>query len=578
MAMIPQYTQKASVPSSTGMQNVSLSLATSPLSGVGEGLTKAAGQLGAAAGRAEKAAGRAKKLEEAVAARVQTREDSINSQRATELFLQNEDLESEKYTKDPNTDLLTTGSVKGYVEAINQRVQQAVDSFSLSPEAKTNLFVKLSGQASIYTRAMLKKSITAQDDFSIKNAVAAARAVRIPFETLPPTADNIASEVNAVTNVIIENSSNLSSPKEREIIKQQTEKVFINGFDRVFATGDLKASEDFINSKNFRKNVTDVQLRSAISSIQTEKKERGAALRAAKMKREVFKFLVGRLPTENEALDLAEVARVPQQTRSEFKRLLNDAVDFESRLNKEDLANNSEYQLIKKRIELLTKSKDGLNISFGPDGRLRTLTQGGGGGIGSGLRPSQALNQKAQVDNLELAISTLDTIIGQVTIDKSTTGITGSLKSWAQKIVGMAEDVAPEAVVSAIYQTANSLGLGSYFNKNLPEQEIYQNTIALELAKLRVSSGDSNNPRAMKAAFDAAREDVSLRGFTSSKEVRARLEVIRKEFQSARDKLVQRLSGSSPAQMKRVYPEGTTATNKATGQRLIIKNGFWVPL
>tara|TARA_R110000851_G_scaffold87332_1_gene190463 strand:- start:248 stop:1966 length:1719 start_codon:yes stop_codon:yes gene_type:complete len=571
MAMIPQYTQRASVPKSTGMQPVSLSLATSPLSGVGEGLTKAAGQLGAAAGRAQE-------LEEAVATRVQTREDSINSQRATELFLQNEDLESEKYTKDPNTDLLTTGSVKGYVEAINQRVQQAVDSFSLSPEAKTNLFVKLSGQASIYTRAMLKKSITAQDDFSIKNAVAAARAVRIPFETLPPTADNIASEVNAVTNVIIENSSNLSSPKEREIIKQQTEKVFINGFDRVFATGDLKASEDFINSKNFRKNVTDVQLRSAISSIQTEKKERGAALRAAKMKREVFKFLVGRLPTENEALDLAEVARVPQQTRSEFKRLLNDAVGFESRLNKEDLANNSEYQLIKKRIELLTKSKDGLNISFGPDGRLRTLTQGGGGGVGSGLRPSQALDQKAQVDSLETTVSALNKLIGQIETDKSTAGLIGSIKSISQKFIGIAEDSAPEEFRLAISRTADVFGLSTYFDEKLPEQEIYQNTIALQLAKLRVSSGGSQNPRAMKLAFDIARDDMALRGLTSSKEVLARLKTIRTEFNTERAKLVKRLSGSSSENRKSEYDEGSIVTNSTTGQRLITRNGFWVPL
>jgi hypothetical protein len=235
--------------------------------------------------------------------------------------------------------------------------------------------------------------------------------------------------------------------------------------------------------------------------------------------------------------------------------------------------------MIKKRLEYLTReSKDGLSIRFNQDGTVSTITQGGNGGIGAQLPATQALNQKAQVDNLESTIKILDTVIGQVEIDKSTTGITGSLKSWAQKIVGMAEDAAPEAVVSAISQTANSFGLGSYFDKNLPEQEIYQNTIALELAKLRVSAGDSNNPKAIKAAFDAAREDVSLRGFTSSKEVKARLEVIRREFQSARDKLVQRLSGSSPAQMKSSSPEGTIAKNAVTGQRIITKNGFWVPL
>jgi hypothetical protein len=561
MAMVPKYTSRASVPGGTGMKPVSLSLATSPLSGVGEGSTQVATALDAAA------------------TRIQNREDLINSQRATELFLQNEDMEVEKFIKDPNTDLLTTGSVRPYTEAVQQRVQKYVDSFPLSADGKARLSANLSGLASTSIRNILKMSLKAQDDFSIGNAVAAARSVRIPFETLPPTADNIISEVNAARNSIIENSSNLTSFTARELIRQETEKVYVSAFDKVFATDDLKAAEDFVNSGNFRKNVTDVQLRSAISSIQTEKKERNAAIRKAKVKLEVFKFFNKREPTESEALQLSEIAGVKPESKSEFRKTLDDAMRLESQLDPAKLATNSEYQMIKQRLEYLTReSKDGLSIRFNQDGTVSTITQGGNGGIGAQLPATQALNQKAQVDNLESTIKILNTVIGQVEIDKSTTGITGSLKSWAQKIVGMAEDAAPEAVVSAISQTANSFGLGSYFDKNLPEQEIYQNTIALELAKLRVSAGDSNNPKAIKAAFDAAREDVSLRGFTSSKEVKARLEVIRREFQSARDKLVQRLSGSSPAQVKSSSPEGTIAKNAVTGQRIITKNGFWVPL
>ena len=42
MAMVPKYTSRASVPGSTGQQQVSLSLASSPLEGVGEGLTQVA--------------------------------------------------------------------------------------------------------------------------------------------------------------------------------------------------------------------------------------------------------------------------------------------------------------------------------------------------------------------------------------------------------------------------------------------------------------------------------------------------------------------------------------------------------
>ena len=42
MAMVPKYTSRASVPGSTGMQPIPLSLASSPLEGVGEGLTQVA--------------------------------------------------------------------------------------------------------------------------------------------------------------------------------------------------------------------------------------------------------------------------------------------------------------------------------------------------------------------------------------------------------------------------------------------------------------------------------------------------------------------------------------------------------
>ena len=572
MAMVPTYKRENSVPGSTEMQNIPLSLASSPLSDIGEGITK----IGAAAGKYADA----KRKEDAiVATRIQTREDLINSQRATELFNQREDMEVEKFIKDPKTDLLTTGSVQPYTDAVQLRVQEAVDAYSLSEGAKAELYAKLSGLGSTSIRNIMKQSIAAQDDFTTSNAISAARFARSAFDTLPPTPENITAEANAATNAILDNELNLSSPKARELILQQVEKVYVNGFNKVFASGDLKASEDFVNSGNFRKNVTEIQLRSAISSIQDEKKERSAGLRAAKRKRAEFEYWNGRPPTEDEALVLSGMARVKPQSRGEFKKLVDDALRLESQFDADKLAVNNEYQLIKKRIEYLTRqSNDGLSIRFNDNGTVSTIAQGKITGIGSQLPPTQALDQKAQLDNLDSTLASLDTIIGQITTDKSTAGFTGSLKSWAQKIVGVSEDAAPEAIVSVISQAANSFGLGNYFNKNLPEQDVYQNTIALQLAKLRVSAGGTNNPRAIKPAFDAARKDMSLRGLSSSREVVARLGAIRKEFKSARDKLVQRLSGSSPTEMKSVSPEGTTATNPTTGQQLITKNGFWVPL
>jgi hypothetical protein len=70
MAMVPKYTNRASVPGSTGMQGIPLSLASSPLSGAGEGLTQIAGALDAAA------------------TRIQNREDIISSAVASDQFEQ----------------------------------------------------------------------------------------------------------------------------------------------------------------------------------------------------------------------------------------------------------------------------------------------------------------------------------------------------------------------------------------------------------------------------------------------------------------------------------------------------------
>ena len=79
MAMVPTYKRQNSVPGSTGMQNIPLSLASSPLSDIGEGITK----IGAAAGKYADA----KRKEDAiVATRIQTREDVISRGRDENAF------------------------------------------------------------------------------------------------------------------------------------------------------------------------------------------------------------------------------------------------------------------------------------------------------------------------------------------------------------------------------------------------------------------------------------------------------------------------------------------------------------
>jgi hypothetical protein len=552
------------------MQPVSLSLASSPLSGVGEGLTKVAGQLEAAAGR------------------IQSREDLINSQRATELFLQNEDMEAEKFVKDPNTDLLTTGSVKPYIEAVKQRIQKSLGAYDLSADARAKLSAKLSGLGSTYSRNMLKRSIDAQNDFSIANAVAASRSVRSEFDTLPPTTDNITSEVNAATNAIIENSSNLSSPKARELIRQETEKVYVGAFDKVFASGDLDAAENLVNSGKFRKNVTEEQLRSSISSIQAEKKERSAFRRKLEQQRAGFQFFANRPMTaaegENAAKKLVGITNADRP--SEAERLVNSitAREAEAAKNGEDLLKDRRHQLNLQRFAALTQNnKGGVVIQVGENGQLQAITTGGtpsagnslgrpnmSGGLTSVLNPSQAVESQKNRDNLKENIDTINTLIGQIEIDPSTVGIKGMVSSFFQKTIGMAKDLGGNVVSKEVIENFG-IDPDAFFNPNLSEQEVVQNNLALELAKLRVQRG-GGNMKAMAGPFKAAQKDVDLRGFTSSAAVIEKLKTIRAEFEAGL-KSEESLVGIKP---KVNYPEGTTAINPNTGKRIIVKNGAWV--
>ena len=571
MAMVPKYTSRSSVPGSTGQQQVSLSLASSPLSGVGEGLTKVAGQLEAAAGR------------------IQSREDLINSQRATELFLQNEDMEVEKFIKDPNTDLLNTGSVKPYIEAVKQRIQKSVGAYDLSADAKAKLSAKLFGLGSTYSRNMLKRSIDAQNDFSIGNAVAAARSVRSQFDALPPTQDNITSEVNAATNAIIENSSNLSSPMARELIRQETEKVYVGAFDKVFASGDLDAAENLVNSGKFRKNVTEEQLRSSISSIQAEKKERSAFLRKLEQKKAGFQFLANRPMTaaegENAAKGLVGITNADRP--SEAERLVNSIAAREAEAAKtgEDLSKDRRHQLNLQRFAALTQNnKGGVVIQVGENGQLQAITTGGtpsagnflgrpnmnGGGLTSVLNPSQAVASQKNRDNLKQNIDTINTLIGQVEIDPSTVGIKGMISSFFQKTIGMAKDLGGNVVSKEVIENFG-IDPDAFFNPNLSEQEVVQNNLALELAKLRVQRG-GGNMKAMAGPFKDAQKDVDLRGLNSSETVIEKLKTIRAEFEAGL-KSEESLVGIKP---KVNYPEGTKAINPKTGKRIIFKNGAWV--
>jgi len=144
MAMVPKYTSRVSVPGSTGQQQVSLSLASSPLSGVGEGLTKVAGQL------------------EAAADRIQAREDIISSAVSSDQFEQ-ETLKSYNSALEAGNILDPKQNTIGNFNAeTEQRIMQTVNNFGGSAKAKAQLEASLRSRAGQYANQMIKYQNTEQ--------------------------------------------------------------------------------------------------------------------------------------------------------------------------------------------------------------------------------------------------------------------------------------------------------------------------------------------------------------------------------------------------------------------------------
>jgi hypothetical protein len=152
MAMVPKYTSRASVPGSTGQQQVSLSLASSPLSGVGEGLTKVAGQLEAAAGR------------------IQAREDIISSAVANDQFEQ-ETLKSYNSALEAGNILDPKQNTIGNFNAeTEQRIMQTVNNFGGSANAKAQLEASLRSRAGQYANQMIRYQNTEQRKYITETA------------------------------------------------------------------------------------------------------------------------------------------------------------------------------------------------------------------------------------------------------------------------------------------------------------------------------------------------------------------------------------------------------------------------
>ena len=130
-------------------------------------------------------------------------------------------------------------------------------------------------------------------------------------------------------------------------------------------------------------------------------------------------------------------------------------------------------------------------------------------------------------------------------------GIAGTVTRWGQEALGMAADLTgigidvPGIVGDTMQDVQGDLnrgmaeqGVADYFDPTIPQNEVFENSLAYSLARARKGKGRLN-----KDDVENARKDVRITGLTSVDAVLARLAAIDQEFAEAQSGLEVRLGG-----------------------------------
>lgn len=180
--MVPKYTSRASVPGSTGMQGVPLSLATSPLSGMGEGMTKVASALDVAA------------------TRIQNREDIISSAIAKDQFEQDTLTDYNSALEAGNILDPAQNTIGNFSAGVEQRIMQTVSNFSGSANARATLEANLRSRAGQYANQMIQYQNTEQRKFITGNAQDEIAPIAAKVAQNPGNLRSSFDQVDAIVN------------------------------------------------------------------------------------------------------------------------------------------------------------------------------------------------------------------------------------------------------------------------------------------------------------------------------------------------------------------------------------------
>lgn len=171
-----------------------------------------------------------------------------------------------------------------------------------------------------------------------------------------------------------------------------------------------------------------------------------------------------------------------------------------------------------------------------------------------GLPATRIDDIKADLSSVTRARSRVKQMLTAVTEDRSRAGIAGTIRRWGQTALGITNDLADLGIdvggivgdtVVGLKEDLNAENVdpqvATYFDEKLPQNTVFENSLAYQLARAR-----KVGKRINLEDFKTAKADINLTGVTSSDDVIARLRAIDMEFAEAEMDLNKRMGKSSP--------------------------------
>ena len=521
--------------------------------------------------------------------RIMTREETVERARAYTGFESAAAEELRRLTTEGDFSKRETAA--RYGEFLSKKRDEFVNTHGGRPESQAMLAARLEQSRFKFADAAAAEGLKAEqklvaDTLGMRFNSLTDRAYRTDerLDSLWKEADDAAAEMAPALNF----------QDKLKFSKTAKEQVGIAKFNQLFDRGAWGEAEKLRDATPIFGEIFGAEAQKNINHRimtmkQKEIEESTKGIREARqdiIKAQAIAQAAGGTPEDVQVNFLKKLGLGPEKL-SEFEKLSNEVIAME----RAGLRDTREYKDRSSRLAKLISS-DKMTVEYDSKSGTFTLTQGSspatlgettkpGAGLGGGLTAPQALVQGERLDNLNDTIKSLDSTIEAIVQEPSRAGVFGSIRRGAQTIVGVGGDLA-KIVSAASGVDLIKLGAASrqelitdkgipkniketllpYFDPKLTEMELFENTLAIQLAKLRILSGGSDI-RAIESAFKIAQKDTKMTGLKSSQEVLTKLNAIRNEFITSRDRLGSRLGGGATAptedreeKLKRIFGGG----------------------